>query len=56
MKSVKEALPHGITNDGEDDNQINFPANKQGENVEPEQSVIATASLTNEKIMTIIEN
>ena len=56
MKSVKEALQHGIANDGEDDNQINVPANKQGENVELEQSVTATASLTNEEIMTIKED
>ncbi len=56
MKSVKEALQHGTANDGEDDNQIHFPANKQGENVEPEQSVTATASLTNENIMTIKED
>ena len=56
LKSVKVALQHGIENDGEVDDEIDFAESQHGENVGLEQSEIATASLTNEEIITIKED
>ena len=54
LKSVEEALEHGIENDGETNDEIDFPENQQRENVELEQSEAAT--MFNEEIMTAKED
>lgn len=56
LKSVREALQHGIENDSEVNNEMDFAQNQQWENVELEQPEIATAPLTNEEIMTMKED
>ena len=52
--SVKEALQHGIKNDGEVDDKMDFSENQQGENVELEGFKIAT--LSNDKIIAVKED
>lgn len=56
LKNVREALQHGIENDSEVNNEMDFAQNQQWENVELEQPEIATAPLTNEEIMTMKED
>ena len=56
LKNVKEALQHGIENDGEVGDEIDFAESQEGESVGLEQSGTATASLTNEEIITIKED
>jgi len=56
LKSAKEALQHGIENDGKIRDEIYVAESQEGESVRLGQSGTSTVSLSNEEIISIKED